>query len=173
MLAIAAERAQLYQRYGINEVTDDLLNQELTLNVNVGLGATDPIMKLQNFMLGIRTVLEVLNNTPPGTLNTGEVAKEVFGRLGYKDGNRFMVGQTEDDPEKAQMVQAIEALQAQNEQLQAAVADKQRDRELKLITTKMKEESEDKRVAAQLETEVEMKHLDLLNPVVGERPSGG
>jgi hypothetical protein len=37
-----ASKAQLMQKYGINQITDELLNQSLTARVNVGMGATDP-----------------------------------------------------------------------------------------------------------------------------------
>jgi hypothetical protein len=48
-----------------------------------------------------------------GRINTDEVAKEIFGQLGYKDGSRFITEQS-DDPE-------IQQLQAQIQQLQSII----------------------------------------------------
>jgi hypothetical protein len=173
LIALSGEKAQLYQKYGINEITDELLNQDLTTTVNMGMGATDPIMKLQHFMTGIRTILDVLTTTPPGTLDVMEVAKEVFGKLGFKDGMRFFVQEMGEDPEKMQMQQAIEQMQAMIQQYEAALNDKGADRQVKLLESKMKEDGQNKRKDADIQASLALKTMDLLNPVPGEqRPYG-
>lgn len=106
VMAIAADRAQLYQKYGINEMTDDLLNQELTLKVNVGMGATDPTTKVQKFIMGVNAYAGIVKAMIPG-LNTNEVGKEIFGHLGYQDGRRFFA---QEDPEKAQLMQQLQQM---------------------------------------------------------------
>jgi len=175
VLAIAARRAQLFQRYGLDEVTDNLLNQELTTTVNVGMGATDPVMKIQSFMLGVSTIVEVLQKAPPGVFNIMEIAKEVFCRLGYKDGARFFMeqmqqaGEEQKDPEKMQMAQIIEEGKQMLAQLQAQVKEKQTEQEVKLMLGQMKEEGQDRRKAAEIGADITMKRLDLLNPVAGEK----
>jgi hypothetical protein len=162
VLAIAAEKAQVFQKYGINQVTDELLNQELTTTVNVGMGATNPIMRMQNFLMGINAIIQILGNTPPGTINPMEVAKEIFGYLGFKDGQRFFVqamgGQ---DPEKMQMQQIIQQLQAAMQELQQQLKSKQMDNQTKLLTTKMQEDGDDRRTAAELKTKIALKEMDL------------
>jgi len=168
ILAIAAEKANIFQKYGIDEVTDELLNQELTTTVNVGMGATDPLMRLRNFTFGLRIILEVVTKTPPGSLNVMEVAKEVFGYLGFKDGERFFVEQMGDDPEKMQMGMIIQQLQLAIQRLQEQLDSKMVDNETKLIAAKMKEQGEDRRKLADIRAKLEMKAMDLLNPVVGE-----
>ncbi len=69
ILALAADRAKLWQKFGIEQVTDDMLQQHLTVRVNVGMGATDPSQKLAAFMMGINTFAQVLKVVPPGVLN--------------------------------------------------------------------------------------------------------
>ena len=91
VLALAGKNAQLIQKYGINEITDELLNQELTLKVNVGIGATNPQMKLKNFMQGADILSKFYGELLLGGTKFDEVCKEVFGMLGYKDGSRFFV----------------------------------------------------------------------------------
>lgn len=110
VLAIAAQRAQLMQRFGIDAVTDDLLRQELTLTVNVGMGATDPMAKLQRLLQGVDAYAKVALQPPPG-LNLQEVGKEIFGFLGYQDGARFL--QEGEDPRIGQMTQAMQQMKQQ------------------------------------------------------------
>jgi len=171
VLSLAAGKAQLFQRYGINEVTDELLTQELTTTVNVGMSATDPMLKITNFMLGVRTISEVLQNSPPGLFNIKEIAKEIFGRIGYKDGQRFFLQQQEgqeQDTEKMQMAEMIQQMQLAIEELQNQLQEKQSEQQLKADVEQMKEEGQDRRMNAKLETDLAMKQLDLLNPVSGE-----
>lgn len=126
ILALAADKAQLFQKYGMNEVTDSLLNKDLTIKVNVGMGATDPQMKLQKFIAGVTAFTAILKEPVPG-LNKQEVGKEIFGHLGYQDGKRFMM---QDDPEKAQMQMMMQQAGAQLMQLQKELKDKQTDQML-------------------------------------------
>lgn len=89
ILALAGKKAQLYQKYGINEITDSLLRQELTTKVNVGIGATNPQKKLQNFMTAATAIGNMYGPAASQGSNFEEVTKEVFGLAGYKDGARF------------------------------------------------------------------------------------
>lgn len=107
ILAIAGQKAKVLQRYGVNEITDDMLDRELTLTVNVGMGATDPVMKLQRFQSAVMAFAQVARLQPPG-LDLKEVAKELFGLSGYQDGTRFMIEGT--DPQVTKLMQ-------QNQQL--------------------------------------------------------
>lgn len=119
ILAIAADRAKIFQKYGVNEVTDDLLKQELTLTVNVGMGATDPIMKLNRFVGAVKTYAELAALQPPG-LDIRETGKEVFGLAGYRDGRRFL--EEEEDPKMQAVIQQAQAMiqQAQKDVMEAA-----------------------------------------------------
>lgn len=86
---------------------DDLLKYEVLLKVNVGISATDPLRKVQNLVSGIQMLGEL-----PGfaeSLNVQEVVKEVFGQLGYKDGERFV--NMEEDPRIAEMTAQLEQMQ--------------------------------------------------------------
>lgn len=89
ILAMAGQQANLWMKYGINEITDFLLQQELTARVNVGIGATNPKTRLQNFAAGAKILSEVLGPAAVFGINAEEIIKEVFGQCGYKDGMRF------------------------------------------------------------------------------------
>ena len=133
------------------------------------MGATDPILKLQNFIMAINTIIKIFAEAPPGTLNVMEVASEVFGYVGYKSGARFFVEQMEgQDPEKMQMGQVIQQMQAALQSLEEQLKSKQADNQVKLMTTNIKERGQDRRKAAEIASNVTMKKMDLQNPVVGE-----
>jgi len=170
ILSIAQNKAQLYQKYGIDTVTDQLLNQKLTITVNAGMGATDPVVRVERFLLAIDKYSQVIERqaklqTP--IFNNEEVGKEIFGRLGYKDGKRFMF-QTQAQ-QNEQLMMMVQQLQAAVQQLQTELQSKDADRQLKLIETKMKEEGQDRRKQAELQTRLTEKAMDLENPVPGEK----
>lgn len=168
ILAIAFEKAQLYQKYGINEITDELINQELTTIVNLGMGATDPVMKLQNLSIALQTILKFaeIQQSP---FDLMEIAKEVFGLLGYKDGERFFVEQMGIDPEKMQMAAMIQQMQAVIADLQKQIDMKLIDNDTKIKLAQLKEMGEDRRTAAKIKADRANKYLDLMNPVAGEK----
>ena len=122
ILAIAADRAKLVQKYGINEITDNLLNHELTLTVNVGMGATDPTHKLGKFIGAMKAYGEVAALQLPN-VDMKEAGKEVFGLAGYRDGRRFMIDQDENDPENnphlKQAVETMHAMEARIKELES------------------------------------------------------
>jgi hypothetical protein len=134
IMAIAADKAQIYERYGVNAQLDSFLKHELTTTVNMGLDATDPLRKVNKLIFTISKLAEILQNPVPG-LKKEEVIKEVFGNLGYKDGSRFY--QEGGDPQlqamQQQMEQAMQQAQQQIQMLQQQLNDKQQDRELKAM----------------------------------------
>ena len=107
ILALAGQKAKAYQKYGIDTVTDDLLDAELTVAVNVGMGATDPVAKLKRFLSACVSFAQLSKLNPPG-INLGEVWKEMMALTGYQDGERFAMGQ---NPELSKLNQTIKALQ--------------------------------------------------------------
>lgn len=117
ILALAAQRAQLFERFGIDGLTDDLLMKDLVLTVNVGIGAVNPKELADQFMQamnGLKTLLAGGELQQYG-LQVQEVVKELFGKLGYKDGARFFKWDNQDPQVVAlqqQVQQLTQALQA-------------------------------------------------------------
>jgi hypothetical protein len=133
LLALAGQKAQIFQRYGINEVTDELLDRKLTLSVNVGMGATDPVMKLQRFVYAVMSFANIAKAPPPG-MDLKEIAKEMFGLSGYQDGTRFMIeGQ---DPEVVKLLQQNKQLMMQLQQLNIQLKNKEGANVVKLQTVR-------------------------------------
>jgi len=109
VLAIAGANAQAFQKYGVSQVTDDMLDHQMTLRVNVGMGATSPDQKVGKLVQGVGAFMNIATAAQKvPVLNVQEVAKEIFGALGYADGSRFINQQV--DPRMAQMQQQIQQL---------------------------------------------------------------
>ena len=110
VLNLAGQKSKQFQKFGMDKVTDDLLEKEMVVNVNVGMGNTDPVTKMQKFLAGINSFAAVAARPPPG-MNLSEVWKEIAALSGYQDGERFTMG---NDPE-------LMKLQQQNQQLMQAI----------------------------------------------------
>ncbi len=97
LLAKAGKDADL-ESFGVRASFDELLMQELTLDVNVGIGATNPQEQVNNFIRAMGALRDILAD---GVLEKHgivleEVIAELFGKMGYKDGKRFFGVENED-----------------------------------------------------------------------------
>lgn len=97
---------------GVQDVTDDLLMQSVSVTVNVGIGATSPAMKVAQFLFALGKLREILQD---GVLDrygidVEEVVKELFGNLGYRDGSRFFKWD-ESDPATSVLQNKVAELQ--------------------------------------------------------------
>ncbi|MCK0507916.1 portal protein [Aromatoleum anaerobium] len=122
ILTLAGKRAKIDETYGLQniaEVFDLLLDQDMLLTVNVGMGATNPHDQVKNFMAGIESLRAVLADGVMERygLKVDEVIREIFGKLGYKDGGRFFDMENEDP--------RVTALKNTVSELQQTLAQKQ------------------------------------------------
>lgn len=132
VLGIAADKAKLFQRFGISRVTDYLLLNGVDVTVNVGIGATNPNERLQKFIGATQAAIGLITAAPPGA-NLPEMIKEIYSNAGYRDGARFFSEQQDPRLLKAmQMIQQLQgALQGKQMELQAQVQMKQMDNQSK------------------------------------------
>jgi hypothetical protein len=106
----------------------------------------------------------------PPSLNLEEVQKEIFGRLGHRDGARFFNNPQDGmDPQVEQLIMQMQQMEQVIQQMQVELQDKQADRDVKLLDTTIKQEAENQRKAAELKTRLVEKTMDLRNPVPGEK----
>lgn len=85
VLALVGQKADVYQRFGVDEPIDDLLQRQVTLKVNAGVGSTDPFMKLQKFSSAIQMAGMVAPFVEGQvTVNAEEVYGEIFASAGYQ-----------------------------------------------------------------------------------------
>jgi hypothetical protein len=87
ILALAQKKAELWQKFGIDEVTDELLRQELTVRVNVGMGNTDPQRRVEKLMFAVKNAAGLPKMAE--RMKSEDIADEIFGTLGYKNAVRF------------------------------------------------------------------------------------
>jgi len=136
LIGLSAKKAKLFQKYGIDVVTDDMLSEELTLSVNVGIGSTNPSDKVNTLSLGMGAIRTILQDDllERYGLRPEELIKEILGALGHKDGGRFFDFDSEEDPR-------IESLTKQIGQLQQALAAKHPPEVIAAQVEKLKEET--------------------------------
>lgn len=111
VLALCGKKALLNRRYGLTEVTEGLLMQDLVLNVNVGVGSTNQTNQLEKFIYALKSLREVVGDQVFSRIKSDQVVKEIFGKVGYKDGSRFFM-QEGDNPEMDMLIEQINQLQS-------------------------------------------------------------
>lgn len=195
VLANAASKAQFFQKFGVDANMDELLNKELTLSVNVGMGATDPDTRFQRLMQGFGAYSKLAMEGSPD-LNLPEVRKEIFGLIGFKDAPRFF---QQVDPRLIQAKKMMDESERRATALVVQAHEKQlgreRDldeRETKLSVKEIKLDDAEKRLhliaqlerekldntvagdgnAAKTETEIAKAKIDADAKVLAERERG-
>ncbi len=87
LLALAGKAAKVFEKYGINQVTDQMLNQDLSIRVDVGPGATNPNVQLQKVSMATDIVAKMAAAFPDAKQN--EIRKFVFSLAGERNASRF------------------------------------------------------------------------------------
>ena len=108
ILAVCANKAKLFPRFGISKITDMMMMNEVNVTVNMAMG--DPTQRLQKFLFATNSAAQLIANAPPGA-NVQEMIKEIYSNAGYRDGARFFNEQQ--DPRLVQAMQMIQQLQGQ------------------------------------------------------------
>lgn len=139
ILAIAGEKAQL-EKFGVDQITDEDLMEEVSLRVNVGIGALDPMQRLQKTLMGFEALGKLAPFfDKPAKLNAEEVTKEIMGAAGQNDGMRFFTfgeaGAAEDAAAQQANLQAT--LENANMQLKKEIADGQNKTKLQVERMQM------------------------------------
>lgn len=139
-------------------IKDEMLDGRVQLTVNVGVGAGNPVFKAQQFIMAIKQLAEILVMLKQAQINGvqgQEIATELFGYIGYKDGSRFFKLDDEGgmDPQ-------IQELQAQLQELTSKLESKQIETEGRLSIERLKEAAEAGRARKQREHEDELNKRD-------------
>lgn len=149
VLAIAGDRAKVRQQFGIDQVTDEMLRGLVTVNVNIGFGATNPQKRIEKLTMGLQTIASFSPQLIQ-KMNTKEVVTEVFGALGWKSAERFFpsLGEEQADPQ-------IEQLQAQLQELQKALDTQKVQWDARMAIAEASNASREQIVASQLQVKSE------------------
>lgn len=103
----------------VQKIKDNVLNEKMTIRVNVGLGATSPQKKIDMFGYILKTVGSIDPQIPAALgLDMKEIMKEVFAAAGFQDGKRFTTDEEgQMDPAmQQQMQEQIEQAREQGRQ---------------------------------------------------------
>lgn len=133
LLAIAGSKAKLFQKYGIDEITDELLESQVTVSIGGGgSGASDPMQKLIRFKSTFeiaQPMLVLAMQQGKAEVKFEEIFNEIFSQAGYKNGaSRFIQMKEEGEeppvpPEKIKEIMGMmQQLQQENEQLKQGAA---------------------------------------------------
>lgn len=71
---------------------NDIWNMPMTLEVNVGLGATTPFQRIQNLNTAMGMAQPFLD---PARIDRDEIVSEIFAAAGFQDGSRFYMSEQE------------------------------------------------------------------------------
>jgi hypothetical protein len=142
--AVCSENADLDAAYGDDpSIRDKLLDEELVVSVNVGMGNTNPQQRLQQFQTivgGVAAIPEIAQR-----LNPDEIGKEIFSLGGFSDSTRFF--RTEEEMQKlaeqaAQQQPQDTSLQVAEIKAQASMQEMQIKAQLEMQLAQLKAETE-------------------------------
>jgi hypothetical protein len=119
ILGLCGQRAKLWQKHGMNRITDDLMDHQVTIRINAGLGVGDPQQRLAKFRDATAVAAPLLAQSPDFQsgkikLNVSEIMNECFGAVGYRDGGKRFISESPPDPAQAQAAQMQQGLALQN-----------------------------------------------------------
>lgn len=87
IMQIAVENSEFFPRLKPEDLTDDFMTKQLELKVDTGIGATDPVQRVNTLMYGVTTVASL-----PGMaaeMDGKAVGSAIFSTLGQGDGSKF------------------------------------------------------------------------------------
>lgn len=146
ILEMVGDKLKLWQRYRKAEVTDQMLQGSMTVQINVGFGATNPVKRIDKLLKGVGAVMS-LNPSMQYRLDVDEVSSEIFGALGYSGADRFFKSEEEvqaPEPEQDPRIQ-VEMIREEGRNLQREheqmmlMAKNESAQSLKLIDARMKQ----------------------------------
>lgn len=128
VLTICGERAQLWQKFGVNAITDEMLRSDSTVRVNIGVGSTSlPLERIKKFDMAWDTAAKALapfvqTGKIDVTPNAESIVDDIFQAAGFRDGGkRFFeyVGPPQQQPQPPQDPKAQAAMMAAQAKMQA------------------------------------------------------
>lgn len=173
LLSLMGKKLEMWQRFGVDRVTDIMLQGSMTVRVNVGFGSTDPQKRINKLALGLNTVLGFAPQMGQ-RLDPEELSNEVFGALGYKGVERFFPKepnpdapqlQPPPDPRmeverfKAEASMQLAQFQAQNEERRLQMEAQLKERDMQARYQSESEERRLKQVLAEFGLQSDMMEL--------------
>jgi len=138
------QKAKLYQKYGLTKLQDHMIQGDMDVKINVGIGSTSPDQRLNRVLSTIGTLAKAAPKLM-GKLNEHELAAEIFGAMGHKSIDRFLPPEEEENkeappPEDPQVTMKKMELQARQQEKQADMQEAERDRQLRMMEMRHEQE---------------------------------
>jgi len=172
ILAIVGQKANVFQRFGVDKSVDELLQAQVTTRVNCGIGATDPMMKLQKFGSALQMAATVAEFVPGQVqVKAEDVYNEIFASAGYKAERFFVFTSPEEvaqqqaqQPDPQQMMAEAEAKKAEAEAKRAdAEATKAQieGQRLQLETQQMEADGQEKQARLEMDQQQQQRQTQV------------
>lgn len=87
IMELAVTNAATFPRLKVEDLSDDLMTKQLMMQVDVGVGATDPVQRVNTIKFALQSVAEL-----PGMaeqMDSKAAASTIFAALGMGDGSRL------------------------------------------------------------------------------------
>ena len=143
---VSQQQSQMLIKYGMSEVTDEMLNADLVVKVNVGMNNTDPMLKQAKLMNAIFAIEKIMQSPVARGFDMKEIVKETFANAGFGDGTRFI--NQEVDPVVASLQQEITMLKQKMIGKEVDLQKTRENNQTKLGIASMKEKGENTRFMA-------------------------
>ena len=124
VLELCGDRAKLLQKFGVDQITDHMLEQSIAVRVNAGLGAGDPQQRLAKFQSAVQVAMPLLQlspdfNSQKVVMDWEAVMEEVFGAAGYRDGGKRFIKQGQGQPANPTLQPQLDKLKSETEKNKA------------------------------------------------------
>lgn len=156
ILKMVGDKVQLWQRFGVDQITDEMLQGNMTVQVNVGFGATNPRQRIEKLTMGLNAVLNFRPDMQM-RLKGDEIASEVFGALGYDGAERFFIPEEEIEQQEEQEDPriAVAKLNAQVKQMELESRERIESAKLEHSSEKAQREAEVQLMLNDLKSQLE------------------
>lgn len=193
LIAIAGKAAKVFQRFGIDQITDEMLESPVTLKVDVNIGSSDPmqrLIKFKNTMGMALPFIQLGQQSGQVQMQFEEILQEIFGLAGYQNGaERFVKvdpnAKPQIGPEQMQALQQqMQQLGQENQQLKQQLQDKtgslmiqaksaQQKAQLDAQTASHKADLETQVAEQKAQADFKIRMLELLRDTLDARISAG
>lgn len=162
LLAIAGGKAKLFQKFGIDEITDELLESQVQVSVaGAGSGGSDPMQKLIKFKSTFeiaQPMLALAMQQGKAEVKFEEIFNEIFSQAGYKNGAARFIKMKEEGEEppipKEKVAELMQALQAAQQEIEKLKGGQDAKAQTEIAKTKMTEEGETQRTVMQAQADL-------------------
>jgi urease gamma subunit len=126
ILQLSGAKARVAEKFGYVPSLTDFDTTELSLRVNVGIGALDPMQQLSKFKLAMEMIAPMAESMKADgiKLNWEELIAEIMGKAGYKDGRRFFeFGEAPEQQQDPKLIMFMKELEFKNKELEQGLTE--------------------------------------------------